>query len=204
MISETHRSIPDFLLEGYHQFYQQYFIDSPDLFQDLAHGQHPEVLIICCCDSRIVPSLLFNLKPGQAFIVRNVGNIVGPYHKNASEPSVGTCTALEYGVKVLGIKRIVVLGHSQCGAVKGLMHDTQEFEYLDTWLYSHKQRLAEILKDTAIRPEDRLWKCEQQSIVESIKNLRTFPWICDQVEIFGFHFDIKTGILLQMHNKYLG
>jgi carbonic anhydrase len=185
------------LFKGYKEFHKNYFIENPDIYSELKQGQHPELLIVACCDSRIDPAILFQLQPGQAFVVRNVGNIVGLY---GSDPN-GTFSALEYGIKVLEIKHIVVLGHSQCGAINALICPNHGFEYIDSWLLQRKSRLCHILEDKSVDQASLQRKCEQESILVSIRNLKTFPFINDDVTITGMYFDVPTGKLFELKIK---
>ena len=105
------------LVEGIHQFQKEVFSSKQPLFEGLADGQHPLALFITCSDSRINPNLLTQTEPGELFILRNAGNIVPPY--GAVEG--GEAATIEYAVSVLGVKDIIICGHSHCGAMGGLL-----------------------------------------------------------------------------------
>ena len=105
------------LVQGIHHFQRNIFSSQRELFERLAVGQNPDALFITCSDSRINPNLITQTEPGELFIVRNAGNIVPPY--GASEG--GEAAAIEFAVVGLGVKDIIICGHSQCGAMKGLL-----------------------------------------------------------------------------------
>ena len=106
------------LVIGFKNFRATYFQNNSQIFQKLAKdGQSPKTMVICCSDSRVEPSILFGTGPGDLFIVRNVANLVPPF---ASKNSVSTGAALEYAVKSLRVKDIIVLGHAHCGGVAAL------------------------------------------------------------------------------------
>ena len=105
------------LVNGVHHFQQNIFSSQRELFERLANGQNPETLFITCSDSRIDPNLLTQTDPGELFILRNAGNIVPAY----GAANGGEAATIEYAVAVLGVKDIIICGHSQCGAMKGLL-----------------------------------------------------------------------------------
>lgn len=101
------------LIKGVHQFQTDYFTSHREMFEQLSLSQHPRILFITCCDSRIDPNLITQTQPGELFIIRNIGNIIPPYGKiTGAEGAV-----IEYAVQELGIKEIIVCGHSHCGAI---------------------------------------------------------------------------------------
>ena len=105
------------LIHGLHHFQTALFGSQRELFERLAEGQSPEVLFITCSDSRINPNLLTQTEPGELFILRNAGNIVPPY----GAVQGGEAATIEFAVAGLGVKDIIVCGHSHCGAMKGLL-----------------------------------------------------------------------------------
>lgn len=123
------------LYKGIHVFRESYFIREEDFFKGLSHSQSPEVLFITCADSRIDPNLVTQSKPGELFIVRNVGNIIPPY--NAIKDKNSVVAAIEFAVLVLRVKDIILCGHSNCGAMEALYKDEKEFDnmpHLRDWL----------------------------------------------------------------------
>ncbi|HMC88427.1 MAG TPA: carbonic anhydrase, partial [Gemmataceae bacterium] len=109
------------LIEGIHRFQSEDFLPMQGLFEQLAKGQQPETLFITCSDSRIDPNLLTRSKPGDLFILRNAGNIVPPH----SAGNGGEAATIEFAVAALGVKDIIVCGHSHCGAMRGLLQPEQ-------------------------------------------------------------------------------
>ena len=112
-------SFPDRLVEGYAAFLGGRLIEEQNRYLQLAEsGQSPEIMVIGCCDSRVSPEVIFDARPGELFVVRNVANIVPPYAPDGQ--AHGVSAALEFGVAALKIRHIVVLGHAQCGGVRAL------------------------------------------------------------------------------------
>src|SRR6201987_5541417 len=110
-------SLPPRLIEGYRMFRASRLPAEQSRYRDLAErGQSPEIMVIGCCDSRVSPEVIFDAKPGELFVVRNVANLVPPYEPDGH--AHGVSAALEFGVAGLQIRHIVVLGHAQCGGVK--------------------------------------------------------------------------------------
>ena len=132
------------LIEGIHQFQEENFRPLQDLFEKLSKGQNPETLFITCSDSRIDPNLLTQSQPGDLFILRNAGNIV-PSHGAANG---GEGATIEFAVAGLGVKDIIICGHSHCGAMKGLLQPEMvaSLPALSSWL-SHAETTRKIVKD---------------------------------------------------------
>lgn len=195
-------SSPKQLIEGFRRFRKLHYITNDSLFRKLVQGQEPKVLVVACCDSRVDPSLVLDCAPGDLFVVRNVANLVPPAENRGHYQ--GTCSALEFGVRNLGIKHIIVLGHAQCGGIRALMEDgvAKDASFLTEWM-----RIASGAREKVEREhagdsyEVRRRACEQQSILGSLNNLMTFPWIREAVEqgeltLHGWYFDIEHGDLL--------
>jgi carbonic anhydrase len=112
--------INDELTAGYHRFRADHWPAARAEYEALAQGQKPHTLIVACSDSRADPALIFDAAPGQLFVVRNVANLVPPYEPDGLLH--GVSAALEFGVKVLNVKRIVVMGHAHCGGVNAMLN----------------------------------------------------------------------------------
>jgi len=191
------------LKKGFKQFRKQYYEDNPELFKQLTYqGQSPKILVIACCDSRVHPAQVMNTDPGDIFVVRNVANIVPPCEDDGK--SHGTSAALEYAVKHLKVKRIIVFGHSFCGGIKSLMEEKnneQDYGFIDPWMKVVEPAREKILKTLfADSFEDQCRACEREVISISLQNLMTFPWVKDKVErgdlsLHGWYFDIEEGNL---------
>lgn len=187
------------LIEGLHRFQSDLFGSQRELFERLAAGQHPEVLFITCSDSRINPNLLTQTEPGELFILRNAGNLVPPYGAAMG----GEAATIEFAVAGLGVKDIIVCGHSHCGAMKGLLEPppARDFPALSQWL-AHAESTRRIVRDKYVgnifgrasaRPEgvsdkdvadhkysDRegaalLNVTIQENVLAQMENLRTHP-----------------------------
>ncbi len=188
----------DSLIENFKSFRKTYFDEQPDFFRNLVeNGQHPETMVIACSDSRINASIFGTAKPGELFIVRNVANLVPPYEPDGKRH--GTSAAVEYAVRDLKVKHIVVLGHSHCGGIKFLCDGAQgdeRREFLEGWMST----VASALDDT-LRGEGRYRHAEREAVKVSLTNLMTFPWVAARVEtgdleLHGWLFDLKAGRLM--------
>ena len=193
------------LVTGFKKFHAAYFENKTQILQRLAQeGQSPKTMIICCSDSRVEPSILFGTGPGDLFIVRNVANIVPPF---ASKNSISTGAALEYAVKNLRVKDIIVLGHAHCGGVAALCNkinnkkaDTKEqlTDFIEDWVDIAKPALSKI--DFNDKKENIEVKSERAVVVYSYNNLLTYPWIYNAInkkilEIHAWWLDFKSVTL---------
>ena len=184
------------LIDGYRRFRTETWPAERARYEALAKwGQSPETLIVACSDSRVDPQTVFGAVPGEMFVVRNVAALVPAYHPDAGYH--GTSAALEFGVRVLGVSRIVVLGHALCGGVKAMVEGAPEEarDFVQPWVAMAKPVLESVPEGA-----DRLTRAEAAVVRLSLNNLMTFPWIQDAVaagklEIHGFRFDIHTGVL---------
>ena len=192
------------LIAGYKKFKQHYFDEQNPLFDELVRGgQKPDILIIGCSDSRVDPAIVTNCLPGELFVIRNVANLVPPYEEDNAYH--GTSAALEFGVCVLGVKHIIVFGHNQCGGIMSLFEKSQTTSvkkgFVSKWMEIAKPTYEAVIKQGDGLPlQDQLDMCGQNSIVSSLRNLRTFPWIRDteakgDLVLHGWYFDLMTGII---------
>jgi carbonic anhydrase len=192
----------DALLEGYRRFRSETWPEERARYEALSkRGQAPETLVVACCDSRVDPQTIFGAVPGELFVVRNIAGVVPLYEPDGHYH--GTSAALEFGVRVLKVKRVVVLGHAQCGGVAamvdGVPDDAQDF--VAPWM-----GLMEPVR-VHLRPEDAHdhTQNEMEVVKLSLRNLMTFPWIASAVddgdlEVAGFRFDIHNGVLLKLED----
>lgn len=187
------------LLAGYQRFRELGWPDQRRLFESLAaNGQKPSAMVVACVDSRVDPSRIFDAPPGEMLVIRNMANLVPPYAPDVMYH--GTSAALEFGVRVLQIPHIVVLGHGLCGGVSALLqgapHNARDF--VAPWM-----SMAQPARDLALleaSPEDQQIACEHEVIRISLGNLMTFPWIAEAVRkgeltLHGAWFNIHTGVL---------
>lgn len=188
----------DPLLAGYRRFRTDSWPEAKAEYEALAQGQTPHTLIVACSDSRADPALIFDTAPGQLFVVRNVANLVPPYQPDGHLH--GVSAALEFGVKVLGVKRIVVMGHAHCGGVAAMRTGAPDScrDFVAPWVAQGEPVVRRVAE--AVEP-DQVEQASEEAIVRlSLENLRTFPWIAEreaagQLELTGLHFGIAEGML---------
>src|SRR5882757_9191178 len=168
-------NFPQRLIEGYSAFTAGRLQREQDRYNELARaGQSPEVMVIGCCDSRVSPEVIFDARPGELFVVRNVANLVPPYAPDGSYH--GVSAALEFGVGALRVKHIVVLGHARCGGVRAFAEGSAPLspgDFIGKWM-SLIAPAAEKVGSRGDAP-DYLTRLEQASIVNTLANLMTFP-----------------------------
>lgn len=189
----------DALLSGYRRFREGHWADARAQYEALASdGQRPHTLVVACSDSRADPALIFDTAPGQLFVVRNVANLVPPYEPDGHLH--GVSAALEFGVKVLGVERIVVMGHAHCGGVNAMRNgapaDCQDF--VAPWVAQGAPVVRRVCE--AVEPDEVERVAEEAVVRLSIENLRSFPWIAEReaagkLILTGLHFGIADGVL---------
>lgn len=189
-------------IAGFRHFQEKYFSEERELFEQLRQGQRPKALIVACADSRVDPALLTGAAPGDLFVVRNVANLVPPYEPGGSFASVPA--ALEFAVLSLEVEHIIVLGHTQCGGIHALMSDAGAgSEFIGKWISIAQPACERVLAELPAKPPAlQARACEQASILVSLENLLTYPWIAQRVaagamHLHGWHFDIAEGALLR-------
>jgi carbonic anhydrase len=194
----------DTLIQGYQQFKTKHFDQSTAFANLVQYGQQPNTLVIACCDSRVDPAIVTNCQPGELFVVRNVANLVPPCDNHSHQQHHGTSAALEFGVLGLHVSNIIVFGHSHCGGIRALMEKTDEDEpsdFISTWMSIAKPAKQRVLTDYAQSTLDvQAQHCEKESLIISLNNLTTFPWIKERVEqgvlaLHGWYFDLNTGCI---------
>lgn len=192
------------LLKGYQKFREHYYGDSSLLFEDLVRwGQRPKILMIACSDSRVDPALVLNSQPGDLFMIRNVANLIPPFEDDLAYH--GTSAALEFGVCVLGIRHVILFGHTQCGGIQSLLESSPHVplgkSFITKWMELARPAHQAILDFHHDRPlEEKIVLCGQYSLINSLKNLMTFPWIRQKVEegvldLHAWNFDLSKGKL---------
>lgn len=185
------------LIHGIHQFRNQDFRPLQGLFEQLAKGQHPETLFITCSDSRIDPNLLTRSKPGDLFILRNAGNIV-PSHGAANG---GEAATIEFAVAALGVRDIIICGHSHCGAMKGLLHPEMvaELPTVAAWL-EHAATTRQIIKENYkhLEGDQLVTATVEENVLVQLENLRTLPAVAARLvrgdlHLHGWVYKLETG-----------
>jgi carbonic anhydrase len=190
-------ALPQRLFDGYASFRTGRLAAEQNRYRELAErGQSPDTMLIGCCDSRVSPEVIFDARPGELFVVRNVANLVPPYEPDAAHH--GVSAALEYAVEVLHVRHIVVLGHARCGGVRAFAENAAPGDFIGPWI--------SLLAPVAARigpPDDTsnyLTRLEQASMLASLDNLQTFPFIrarCNggALTLHAAYFDVASGEL---------
>lgn len=185
------------LIQGIHRFQEEDFLPLQDLFEELAKGQNPETLFITCSDSRIDPNMLTRAQPGDLFILRNAGNIV-PSHGAATG---GEAATIEFAVAALGVKDIIICGHSHCGAMKGLLEPetVAPLPAVAAWL-SHAETTRRIVRDNYghLHGDPLVTATVEENVLVQLENLRTLPSVASRLvrgdlHLHGWVYKIETG-----------
>jgi carbonic anhydrase len=185
------------VLKGLVRFQKEVFAKKEKLFASLSKQQNPSVLFITCSDSRIDPSLLTQTDPGDIFIIRNAGNLIPTYGA-----AIGGSTAtIEYGVSVLQVKDIIVCGHTDCGAMKGLLHPEklQDLPAVKAWL-QHAETTVRIVKDHCahLKGDELFAATIRENVLVQLDHLRTHPAVATRLRqgdlrLHGWVYSIGTG-----------
>lgn len=195
---------PEHLADRFRRFKFRHFSPNLDHYEALAtHGQHPDVMVVSCCDSRVDPETIFSAMPGELFVVRNVANLVPPYETDGKYH--GVSAALEFAVLNLRVKHIVVIGHSGCGGVRACIdHEATRqtaAEFIANWMSMLDGARDRLLAASSGRPMPELRaSLEREGVKVSLANLRTFPCVQTlegkgRLALHGAYFDISTGQL---------
>ncbi len=187
--------------KGHLAFQNIKFNQSKERFQKLVdEGQNPKALFIGCSDSRVMPAMITGSKPGDLFIVRNIGNFVAPYNPNADYHA--TASAIEYAVSILEVSDIIVCGHSHCGAIEALykeIKETPENIHTIKWLgLGSEAKKVATLAHKKDGKERMLRYTEKISVVYQLDNLLTYPAVKRRLEegtlhLHGWHYNIENG-----------
>jgi carbonic anhydrase len=196
---------PAHLLDGYRAFMADRYRREKDRYKTLAQtGQTPSVMIIACCDSRSAPETIFNAGPGELFVLRNVANLVPPFEMGGGQH--GTSAAIEFAVNSIGVKHIIVMGHGRCGGIRAALGDGAPIapgDFIGRWMSLLRPVTEEVAGYTILTEQERHTALERLSIRNSIRNLRTFPYVPaleaeGRLELHGAWFDIHLGELWLM------
>ena len=188
------------LLSGYRRFRTDRYATERRRWETLATGQQPPVMIIGCCDSRVDPATIFDISPGQVFVLRNVANLVPPFEVGGGLH--GVSAALEFAVTNLQVQHVVVMGHGACGGVTAALNGggNPQSSFIPGWI-----GLLDEARDrvNASGAEDRQRALELEGIKTSLKNLRTFPFVREReqagtLQLHGCHFAIAEGKLYEL------
>jgi carbonic anhydrase len=200
------RPLPAYLIQRYHGWKATTYHDNKAWYRRLAEsGQHPRAMVISCCDSRVHVTSIFGADEGEFFIHRNIANLVPPYNPDGEYH--GTSAAVEYAVTALKVSHIVVLGHSNCGGVKGC-HDMcsgnapeleEKSSFVGRWMDILRPGYERVL---SVDEAQRTRALEKEAVVISLENLLTFPFVKTAVEedmltLHGLWTDVGEGGLEQ-------
>lgn len=192
----------DKLIQGFHHFRRHEYAKNRVFFESLAaKQQQPIALFITCSDSRVNPNLITHTEPGDLFLIRNAGNIVPPH---SSTPGAEEAT-VEYSIEVLGIRDIVICGHSQCGAMKALVdeHPVADLPAARAW-FSHAEATRRIVRQRHrhLPPDEMQVVAAEENVLVQMNNLSTHPAVAarlssGELRIYGWYYDIGRGRLRQ-------
>jgi carbonic anhydrase len=189
------------LLDGYRRFRALHWDKREALYRALDDGQRPPVCVISCCDSRVDPVAIFDAEPGQLFVIRNVANLVPPFR--AADGLQGTSTAIEFAVRYLKVRHMMVLGHARCGGVAAALNGevARDSTFLSNWI-----SLLDAAKARAGSAGDVQAAVEYASVRVSLERLATFPFVAEAVaagalELSGALFSIFDGKLEVLDRK---
>lgn len=185
---------------GFKYFKTEKYEKDPELYGQLAKGQSPKFMVFACSDSRVCPSHILDFQPGEAFVVRNIANMVPPFDQTKYS---GVGAAIEYAVLHLKVENIVVIGHSCCGGIKGLMSipedGTTASEFIENWVQicaPAKNKIKSECSDLSFT--EQCTNCEKEAVNVSLGNLLTYPFVRDSLvkktlALKGAHYDFVHG-----------
>lgn len=185
------------LIEGLHQFQTSVFSSQRELFERLTRGQKPQAFFITCSDSRVNPNLVTQTGPGELFILRNAGNIIPP----ADAPPGGAAATIEYAIAALGVRDIILCGHSHCGAMAGLLQpETLEgMPLVQHWL-SHADATRRIVAENYGHLEGNalLTATVEENVLVQLEHLRAYPVVeaalaRGDLSLHGWVYKFETG-----------
>ena len=188
------------IISGYHTFRKKVYPANEALFRELASGQKPEVLFITCSDSRVMPNLITQTRPGDLFICRTAGNIVPAF----SQVTGGVSATIEYAVMALGVRHIIVCGHSDCGAMKGVLNPelVAALPRVAEWL-RHCEAARAVVQQAYghLEGEALLRAVTEENVAAQLTNLATHPSViakvrCGELQLHGWFYEIPTGEVL--------
>ena len=192
------------LIDGYHRFRNREWRAERDRWAELAEGQSPKVMVIACSDSRVDPAQIFDARPGEMFVVRNVAALVPPFEPDNNYH--GVSAALEFAVTQLEVEELVVMGHGFCGGCAAAL--TGQFDHAEHGAGHFIAHWIDMLRDARDQVRARHDELDRQAFLEmelegvrvSLRNLRTFPWVREReadgrLALHGAYFAISDGIL---------
>jgi carbonic anhydrase len=203
-LAELPSPVLDHLLEGYRRFRETGWAPNRERWARLGEGQEPQVMIISCSDSRVDPAQIFDVDPGEIFVVRNVAALVPPFETTPGHH--GVSAALEFAVQVLKVKEIVVMGHGMCGGARAAL--TQELHgtepgsggFIANWIRMLDEAREPVAARHGTKGREAERAMEQAGVNVSLTNLRTFPCVREKeregtLRLRGAFFAISDGVL---------
>jgi carbonic anhydrase len=195
------------LIEGYRRFREQRWAAERERWAELAEGQSPQVMILACADSRSDPAEIFDARPGEMFVTRNIAALAPPYE--TSSGFHGVSAALEFAVTQLEVGEILVMGHGMCGgcsaALTGTFDDRKpgQGQFIADWVRMLDRACDQVRARHAELDRAAFLDMEQEAVKVSLANLRTFPWIAERerrgrLKLHGAHFSISEGRLYML------
>jgi len=195
------------LIDGYHRFRDTGWARERERWSDLAEGQSPKVMILACSDSRVEPAIIFDARPGEMFVVRNVANLAPPYETTGGYH--GVSAALEFAITQLEVEEVVVLGHGFCGGCAAAL--TRQFDgapsgeghFIANWVSMLEPARNKICANHHELGRAAFLAMELEGVKISLANLRTFPWVAAReqdgsLSLHGCHFSIAEGRLYML------
>jgi carbonic anhydrase len=197
---------PERLTQGYSAFLGGRFAVERGRYAALADGQSPSIMVIGCVDSRVSPEVIFDAAPGELLVARNVANLVPRYESPSEEDHShqhGTSAALEFAVRALKVRHIVVLGHASCGGIKAFAGEGAPLsasDFIGRWM-SQIAPAADAIAAPGENWDAYLHQLEFASVELSLRNLMTFPFVraaveAGELELHGAYFGVASGKLL--------
>ncbi|KAG2399157.1 Carbonic anhydrase [Vigna angularis] len=188
------------IILGFTYFKINNFDRNPELYDKLANGQSPQYLVFACSDSRVSPSTILHFQPGEAFMVRNIANMVPPFNQLRHS---GVGAAIEYAITALKVPNILVIGHSRCGGIQRLMSHPEDgsapFDFIDDWVKIGLPAKLAVLKEyEGYDFKDQCKFCEKESVNNSLVNLSTYPYVergirNKTIGLLGGYYDFVKG-----------
>src|SRR6478752_987367 len=195
-------TFPQHLLDGYRTFTSQRLPTEQSRYRDLSvRGQSPEVMVIGCCDSRVSPEVIFDAGPGELFVMRNIANLVPTYQPDSA--AHGVSAALEFGVSVLRVTHLVILGHAQCGGIRAFIDKIEPLspgDFIGKWMAMFIKPGEKVEQRDRETMQDFITRIEKAAVFRSLENLQTFPFVKARVErgelhLHGAYFGVAEGSL---------
>ncbi len=202
------KTFPHRLIDGYRAFATERLPTEQSRFRVLSErGQSPETMVIGCCDSRVSPESIFDAGLGELFVVRDIASLVPVYQTDTN--THGVSAALEFGVQVLKVKHIVILGHALCGGIGAVINKTAPLspgDFIGRWMSMFIKPGEVVEQGEHETKKEFVTRMEKAGILRSIENLMTFPFVREAVErghlqLHGAYFDVREGTLYALDRE---